>query len=213
MQPHLHDVVVTALRWISGLSVAIAAGLLVSFVVAFRRPRIATARRDDQAMVAVIDFLRSLPIIALVPVVQLVGVQEGYKIALIAWAAAFPILISTRQALRLPMIDLELTILGSGLSPWFVFWRYALPKALLGVVAGVEVSIGVAWIAVVAAEWLGNYTVGFWSGGLGVRIVAAHDANSWPGVIACLVAFGVLGTGSSVIWRAAIRRLQFRIHI
>lgn len=208
MFPTLHDVLITVLRWLAGISVATLVGFLASTAGARWRPT-STPFGQPQASPAalsLVDFLRSLPVIALVPLVQLMGVDEGYKIGLIAWAATFPILIAVRQALSRPMVDAELMISGAGLGAWQTFRLYALPKALTGLIAGVEVSIGVAWIAVVAAEWLGNYSAGFWSGGLGVRVVAAHDANSWAGVLACLGVFGLLGTGSSFLWRTVAAR-------
>jgi ABC-type nitrate/sulfonate/bicarbonate transport system permease component len=75
----------------------------------------------------------------------------------------------------------------------------------VGWLKGVEVAIGIGWVAVVAAEWVGTFSEGFWAGGLGYRVVMAHDANNRPGMLICIALFGVLGMLSSGAWRKLTR--------
>ena len=135
--------------------------------------------------------------------------DEKWKIGLIAWAAMFPILLTIRQAHKKQMIDTELMLIASGIKTINVVWKYHFSKALGGLLRGVEISIGVAWLSVVAAEWIGTYSIGFWAGGLGYKILKAHDANSWGGMIACLMFFGILGIATSWIWRYLLYKRKY----
>jgi NitT/TauT family transport system permease protein len=104
------------------------------------------------------------------------------------------------------MIDTELALFASGLLSSQIFWHYRFPKILNGLFAGIEISIGVAWISVVAAEWIGTFTIGFWAGGLGYKVLKAHDANNLGGMLTCLALFGALGIATAWIWRKVTSR-------
>lgn len=205
--PTSNDVFLTCLRWSVGLSTGTLLGLLVASLEALAIPNTQRqARRRAWVIAALLDFLRALPVIALVPIIQMFGVEEWWKISLIAWAVMFPVWISIRQARTRRMLDTELTLSASGLRPLEIFWNYRFPKALGGLLRGVEISIGVAWISVVAAEWVGTFSNGFWAGGLGYKVLKAHDANNWSGMLACLALFGVLGSGTAWLWRALLSK-------
>jgi ABC-type nitrate/sulfonate/bicarbonate transport system permease component len=118
----------------------------------------------------------------------------------------FPVWLAIRQARQIEMIDTELVLSASGLARAEKLKTYHGPKALGGLLKGVEISIGIAWLSVVAAEWIGTFSIGFWAGGLGYKIVKAHDANSWDGMLLCLVLFGGLGTATAWTWRRLFRQ-------
>lgn len=205
--PTTQDVALTILRWGGGLGV----GSLLGLVIALLEARIASGTPQEAGrragwLAALLDFFRALPIIALVPVVQMLGVDEIWKIGLIVWAVMFPVWIAVRQARARQMIDTELTLMASGLTPAAMLRTYRIPKAFGGLLRGVEISIGVAWLSVVAAEWVGTYSKGFWSGGLGYKIVKAHEANNWRAMLVCLALFGILGTITTWVWRRLLYR-------
>jgi len=202
------DVALTCLRWLIG----IAAGTMLGVGVAVAEGAVATRRRRGWRLLAIcirsaLDFLRSIPILAIVPMVIMLGVKERWKIGLIGWAVSFPIWISIRHARTLEMIDAELALAASGLSRTGVFRTYTFPKLLIGLLHGIETAIGIAWISVVAAESFGTFTKGFWAGGLGHKAIQAYEANNWSGLLLCLVLFGTLGLGSALLWR---RLLELR---
>ena len=199
--PTFNDVFLTSIRWSVGLCGAAVGGLALALGEALIASRASyQANILARAIGGTMNFLRALPVIALVPLVQMFGVDEWWKISLIAWAATFPIWLSIRQALNHPMIDTELVLFGSGVSSSQIFWSYRFPRTLGGLINGLEISIGVAWISVVAAEWVGTFTTGFWAGGLGYKVLKAHDANNIVGMLSCLGLFGVLGTLTAQIW-------------
>jgi sulfonate transport system permease protein len=199
--PTLKDVLLTAIRWSAGLAGATVGGLVLAmFERWISSGAVCRKGRAARIVMSLGDFCRALPVIALVPLVQMFGVSEWWKIGLVSWAGMFPIWLSIRDAQARQMIDTELALVATGMRSRDLMRQYQLPKVAVGLVGGIQISIGVSWIAVVAAEWVGTFTNGFWAGGLGYRVVKAHDANGWAGMLACLSAFGALGVGSSAVW-------------
>jgi len=199
--PSSKDVLLTTLRWSGGVVLAAIAALILSVVEASVRGALRYAGLRASPVTVILNFLRALPVIALVPLVQLIGVDEWWKFGLIAWAAAFPTWVKIRQAWLQQMIDTELALKASGLRRIDIFRSYDLPKAVAGLLEGIEISIGIAWISTVAAEWIGTFSTGFWAGGLGYKVQIAHDANDWGAMLACLGLFGMLGIFSTFLWR------------
>lgn len=147
------------------------------------------------------DFLRAIPIIGLVPVIQMnIGINEYGKIGLIAWAVIFPVWITVRNAIEKNLENSDLRLKASGITGYKYFSLFVFPKVLGGFLRGVELAIGIAWLAVVAAEWIGTYTQGFWSGGLGYKLVYGYELNNWGTVHISLLLFGLLGFLSAYAW-------------
>jgi sulfonate transport system permease protein len=199
--PTLKDVLLTLLRWTIGLGMGAVLGLLIALPGSKTSLESSRQRKRASLFTSFFDFLRALPIIALVPVIQTLGINEAWKIGLIAWAVTFPIWLAVRQAKSREFIDTEVALVGKRATTAEIFWHYRFPKVFGGLLKGVEISIGIAWLSVVAAEWIGTYSNGFWAGGLGYRIVKAHDANNWSGMLLCLGCFGFMGTATAWLWR------------
>jgi len=199
--PTIWDIALTILRWIAGLGVGVLLGLIIATLQTLVPGEQGSKRLNTWLTVAPLDFLRALPIIALVPLVQMISISERWKVALIAWAVMFPMYLSMRQARLRSLVDTELALNAAGLSSLDIFRNYKLPKALGGLLKGVEISIGIAWLSVVAAEWVGTFSEGFWAGGLGYKITKAHEANNWSSMLICLALFGLLGTSTAWTWR------------
>jgi len=204
--PSGKDVLLTTLRWSGGVALGAVVALCVAGFEALLRVALRYVRLTVFPFTMVFDFLRALPVIALVPLVQMVAVDEWSKFALIAWAVTFPTWLAIRQSWLEQMIDTELALKASGLRKRDILRSYDLPKAFRGLLRGIEISIGIAWISVVAAEWIGNLRPGFWDGGLGYRVEYAHQSANWSGVLACLGLFGLLGVVSTFLWRTLVNR-------
>lgn len=143
-----------------------------------------------------------MPIIGLVPVVQMnIGINEYGKIGLIAWAVMFPVWITVRAAMDKKLESADLMLKAANTSNWNYFKLFTFPKLLGGFLRAVEIAIGIAWLAVVAAEWIGTYREGFWAGGLGYKLIVGYDQNNWTVVHLSLVIFGLLGLTSAYLWR------------
>lgn len=191
----LQDITISILRWFIGLSVGsclgIAFGLLVYYI-----------RNLGGVLTPVFHFARALPILGLVPVIQYAfGVNEIGKIGLISWAVMFPVWLSVEIAIKRQFPELELMLRSLDVPKREYFLRYTLPKLYGGILQGVQIGIGIAWLSVVASEFIGTYSTGFWSGGLGYKLFLAFDLNDWEIGLAALGCFGLLGIVSSALWQ------------
>ena len=132
---------------------------------------------------------RPIPAIALVPVAILLFPSNEQGIVFITFTAAFfPILVSTRHAVRALPTVWEDAVLHHGRRPAAECCRrWCCPASLPGIFGGLSVGIGVAWICVISAEMIsGDYGVGY-------RTWQAYTIVDYPGVFVGMVTIGVLG--------------------
>lgn len=198
----LKDILLSSLRWSIGLSIG---GLLGLFLASLNN-----FKYINRPFKLIVDFFRAIPVIGIVPIIQMnIGVNEFGKIGLIAWAVMFPVWITISSTIGKTHENAELSLISFSRS---VFFRvYTMPKLIGGFLKGIELGIGIAWLAVVAAEWVGTFSSGFWSGGLGYKLIVGTDQDNWEMVYANLLTFGILGLLSAYIWRLSIRLMLKKI--
>jgi ABC-type nitrate/sulfonate/bicarbonate transport system permease component len=143
----------------------------------------------------VIDFLRSIPPVATVPVfILFFGLDVQMRVAAIAVAACFPTLLSTMQGFRATDTTLLDTGRVFGLTPFQMMWTVRVPNASPIIWSGLQVSLQIAFVVTIASEILGS---GF---GIGAFTVIASDSflilDAWTGVIL----MGLLGFAINVIF-------------
>jgi NitT/TauT family transport system permease protein len=134
------------------------------------------------------ELARPIPAIALVPVAILMFPTDEAGIVFITCLAAyFPIMVSTRHAVRaLPTIwEDSVRTLGGG--RWDVLRQVVLPGILPGLFGGLSVGMGVAWICVVSAEMISGRL------GVGYRTWQAYTVLAYPAVFVGIITIGVLG--------------------
>lgn len=138
------------------------------------------------------ELARPIPAIAIVPVAILLFPTDEAGIVFITFLAAyFPIMVSTRHAVRALPVIWEDSVRTLGGSRWDVLLRVVLPGSLPGVFGGLSVGIGVAWICVVSAEMISGRL------GVGYRTWQAYTIVDYPGVFVGIITIGVLGFATS----------------
>ena len=148
------------------------------------------------------ELARPIPAIAVVPVAILLFPNDEAGIVFITFLAAyFPIMVSTRHAVRALPTLWEDSVRTLGGSRWDVLLRVVLPGSLPGVFGGLSVGIGVAWICVVSAEMISGRL------GVGYRTWQAYTIVDYPGVFVGILTIGVLGFATS----AAVELLGRRV--
>jgi NitT/TauT family transport system permease protein len=152
------------------------------------------------------ELARPIPAIAVVPVAILLFPTDEAGIVFITFLAAFfPIMVSSRHAVRaLPTLwEDSVRTLGGG--RWDVLSRVVLPGILPGVFGGLSVGMGVAWICVISAEMISGRL------GVGYRTWQAYTVLAYPQVFVGIITIGVLGFATSaaveLIGRRATRWL------
>jgi ABC-type nitrate/sulfonate/bicarbonate transport system permease component len=170
---------------------------------------IGRSRVVDRGLSPIINALRSIAPIAWIPMAVLwLGVTGNAAIFIVAYAAVFPIVLNTAQAVQLldrRYIDAALT-LGAGRFTLLsrVIFRGALPT----VVTGARIAMGFAWASIIAAELAMGIkleTGGQVRAGLGQLMVSTlyidRDIN---GLVLYMLTIGVIGL--------IIDRLMRRLH-
>jgi ABC-type nitrate/sulfonate/bicarbonate transport system permease component len=133
-------------RMVLAFSIALAVGCSIGVLIA-------TVRRLDRALSPLLDTLRSIAPIAWIPMAVLwFGVSGGAAIFIVFYAALFPILVNTAQAVRLVDRTLIRAAHTLGAGRWLILRRVILPGALPTVMVGARISLGWAWGSIIAAE-------------------------------------------------------------
>ncbi|MFD9722610.1 ABC transporter permease [Streptomyces sp. NPDC059072] len=149
---------------------------------------IARSRWAADLLGPLVEVARPVPAIALVPVAILLLPTNEQGIVFITFTAAFfPVVVSTRHAVRALTPVWEEAVLTMGGGRLRVLFSVVLPGALPGVFGGLSVGIGVAWICVISAEMIsGEYGVGY-------RTWQSYTVLDYPGVFVGMATIGALG--------------------
>ncbi len=132
--------------------------------------------------------LRSIPSIAWVPLFILwFGIYEASKIILIAVGVFFPVYLGVMGA----VISVDRKIVEVGrvfrLSGPAMVRRILLPEVMPAYVISLRAGLGLGWMFVVAAEFLGAST------GLGFLLIDGQQLGKPAQIVAAIVAFAILG--------------------
>jgi NitT/TauT family transport system permease protein len=148
------------------------------------------------------ELARPIPAIAIVPVAILLFPTDEAGIVFITFLAAyFPIMVSTRHAVRALPTLWEDSVRTLGGNRWDVITRVVLPGILPGVFGGLSVGIGVAWICVISAEMISGRL------GVGYRTWQAYTVLAYPDVFVGIITIGVLGFVTSAAVELIGRRV------
>jgi ABC-type nitrate/sulfonate/bicarbonate transport system permease component len=187
----------TLQTWAGGLAVAIVLGVGLGIVIGSSRTLV-------DASSVVIEFLRPIPSVALIPLVVLfLGLGLATQRFVIAYAAVWPILINTIYGVRGSDRLLHDVARTSGVTRIGRMFRVALPAALPSIAAGIRLSASIALLVAVTAEWLVGLE------GIGAYMQRQQQAFHLPELYAAVILVGLLGYAINVVFRVAQRRTLF----
>lgn len=135
-----------------------------------------------------VQALRAIPSIAWVPLFILwLGIFETSKVALIAVGVFFPVYLGVMGAIR--SVDRKIVEVGRAfrLSGPAMIRRILLPAVLPAYVLALRVGLGLGWMFVVAAEFMGA------SEGLGFLLIDGQQLGKPAQIVAAIVIFALLG--------------------
>ena len=138
--------------------------------------------------------LRSIPSIAWVPLFILwFGIFETSKIVLIAVGVFFPVYLGVMGAVM--SVDRKIVEVGRvfRLSGPAMVRRILLPAVMPAYVLALRAGLGLGWMFVVAAEFLGAST------GLGFLLIDGQQLGKPAQIVAAIVAFAILGKTTDFI--------------
>jgi ABC-type nitrate/sulfonate/bicarbonate transport system permease component len=180
-----------------GIGYALGAGM--GLVLAVMTARFAAVETIVDPLV---ELLRPISAIAWIPIAILMfGISGKVPVFLIFYASVFPIFVNTVAGVK--QVDTQLVRAARmlGASSRMILTHVVMPSALPFVLAGARLSLGVAWMAMVAAELTGA------DAGRGWRLFWYQEFFAMDKVMAVILTIGVLG----YLFDTLLRKLQARI--
>lgn len=187
----LYDLAITGELWrhIGATLARVAAGFALGTIVGTLIGAVAGASRLAKDVVdPTLQGLRSVPSIAWVPLFILwLGIFEESKIALIAVGCFFPVYLGVLGAIS--SVDRKTVEVGRifRLSQFQLVRRILLPAILPAYVLALRQGLGLGWMFVVAAEFMGA------SEGLGYLLVDGQQLGKPDQILAAILTFAILG--------------------
>lgn len=150
------------------------------------------------------QFLRMISPLSWMPIaVMAFATWDGAIVFLVGIAAIWPILFSTAAGLRRVDPAWFKVARNLGARPWHMLLNIILPAISQDILTGIRLALGVAWIVLVPAEYLGV------TSGLGYAINDARDTLEYDRLAATVVIIGIIGFGLDFLCQQAIARLSW----
>jgi len=164
-----------------GFAIAIAVAVPLGGAIAWYRP-------VREVTTPVLELFRNTAALALLPVfVLILGIGETSKIAIVAYACFFPVLLNTISGVSTVDPQLLRTARVLGLSPVATFGKVVFPAALPTIFTGIRIAGAAAILVLIAAEMIGA------TAGLGYYINYAQNNFLIPQMYAAILTTSALG--------------------
>jgi ABC-type nitrate/sulfonate/bicarbonate transport system permease component len=175
------DVLPSLRNMVVGFAIASVVGIAVGLLLA----RVRILR---EALEPLMHFVRATPGVALVPIfILLLGFGPSMKISIIATAAVFPTIIATMDGVRSAdpvLLDISRAY---QLTRRQRVTQVLLPSAGPQIFAGLQVSLQVAFVVMIASEMLGS------TEGIGALTLLAQQSFAVTDMWSGIVLLGLLG--------------------
>jgi len=191
------EIATTLGPYVQGLVLAIAVGVPLGVAIG-------SFRAIEDASSVVVEVLRPIPAVALIPLaIFWFGLGTPTIRFLVAYAAVWPILVHTVYGVRGVDRMLYDVAAASGVTGAARIVRVSVPAALPGIVTGIRISSALALVVCVTAE----YFVG--TQGIGDYMQAHGSAYRLPELYAAAALTGLLGLAIDAALRSGERRVLF----
>lgn len=144
------------------------------------------------------EMLRPIPILAWVPLAIIMLPGSELPVLFLTFLASF-FATALNTMLGVKSIDPALVLAAQslGASAWQVFGHVIVPGALPYIFTGLQISIGVSWFSLVAAEMVSGQF------GLGYLINTSYTSIQYPTIIIAMITLGAVGYATSAAVRLA----------
>lgn len=202
----LSAVLATLYAWAIGLAICIVVSVTIGVLLGSSRALYSGSR-------AVIEFIRPIPSVALIPVAMLVlGNDAEMKIALIVFSTSWPVLFNTIYGMHDVDPIAKLTAKSFGRGRLATLFTVSLPSAAPFIFTGIRIAASVALIVAVSSELLAGA-----SDGLGRWMLDAGATGNRPDLVyAATIIAGLIGLAINGIlvlierrflsWQPALRQ-------
>ncbi|MEC3862437.1 ABC transporter permease [Mesobacterium sp. TK19101] len=150
------------------------------------------------------QFLRMISPLSWMPIAVMVyDTWDGAIVFLIGVAAIWPILFSTAAGVRRIDPSWLKVARNLGANPFHMLFVVILPAIAVDVLTGIRLALGVAWVVLVPAEYLGV------TSGLGYAINDARDTLDYARLGAVVVVIGLIGFTLDWLCMQAIKKFNW----
>ncbi|MGD8515090.1 MAG: ABC transporter permease [Granulosicoccaceae bacterium] len=134
------------------------------------------------------QFLRMVSPLSWEPIAVIVFLQWDHAIIfLIAIASVWPVAFATAAGLDKVDPNWFKVARNLGANPWHVLTRIIMPAITFDVLTGIRLALGVAWIVLIPAEFLGV------TSGFGYAIQDAREGMDYPNLMSMILVIGAVG--------------------
>ncbi|WP_319943546.1 ABC transporter permease [Nocardia aurantia] len=183
-------------RSVVGFALAVVVAVPVGVAIAWYKP-------IAEFLNPLLELFRNTAALALLPVfVLILGIGETSKIALVVYAAFFPILLNTINGVRTVDPLLVKSAVSLGFSPLRLFAKVILPASVPSIFTGVRMAAAASILVLIAAEMVGARA------GLGYLITAAQQNFQIPQMYAGILAISLVGLLFNAVLVGIERRLS-----
>ncbi|MCW2881153.1 MAG: transporter permease [Sphaerisporangium sp.] len=196
----LTDLWGTVIVWATGLLTAIVIAVPLGVLLG-------TLPRAELAARPLVEFMRPIPSVALLPLVTLlIPYDHGVKITVIVYAAVWPVLINTMYGLRDVDPVAKETLRSFGFGRLAVLARVSVPSAAPFVLTGVRLAAATGLIVAISAELVAGGT-----DGIGAFMIRAGSGYRTDLILAATLWAGILGLLANMLL-VRVQRWAFRWH-
>ncbi|GGK33349.1 ABC transporter permease [Nocardia camponoti] len=180
-------------RAAAGVAVGVAIGLTLGLASGL-------SSLGEELLDSTLQIVRAVPFLALVPLfIAWFGIDEGYKIALIAVATVAPMYAYTYLGVRNVDRKIVEAARSFGLTGPRLVGEVIIPSALPGILMALRVCLSISITALIAAEQVGTRE------GVGYLVTLAQEYNRTDYMVLCVVLYALLGLVFDVLVRLVER--------
>ena len=194
--PLLTDFAVTVKRTLEAFAIAALAGVPLGVLLG-------SNERAYRSVEFLIDFFRSTPSSALIPLFLLIfGVSDVNKVAIAAFGALLIVLFNSAYGVMNARKQRIMAAKVMGASRWQIFKDVLIWESLQPTFVGLRSAVSMALVIVIVAEmFIGSDT------GLGHRIIDAQQVLNVKSMYSAILAAGILGYTLNVLFLVIERRV------
>ena len=194
--PLLADFAVTVWRTVQAFLIAAVVGVPLGVLLG-------SNERVYRSVEFLIDFFRSTPSSALIPLFLLIfGVSDVNKVAIAAFGAFLIVIFNSAYGVINARKQRVMAARVMGASRWRVFKDVLIWESLQPSFVGLRSAVSMALVIVIVAEmFIGS------DAGLGNRIINAQQVLNVKSMYAAILAAGALGYAPNILFLVAERRI------
>ena len=192
-----YDHILTSVRRIAiAFALATALGVPVGLLLGW-------SKSFKEYVFPVFEILRPIPILAWVPLAIIMFSGSETPVVFLTFLASF-FATALNTVLGVQSIEPSLVLAARclGASRWRIFRHVVIPGSLPHIFVGLQISIGVAWFSLVAAEMVSGQF------GLGYLVNTSYTMVQYPTIVIGMLTLGLVGYLTSALVRLAADRVM-----